>query len=310
MSAAPVDPLKPVDIARAALRNMADRCIPPTPENFTREYRIIAGLPPVEWQSPEMVEMVQAMIDLVSHTASNLATGVNRFHDETKPMLANVESTQEREFASLLRSFTAATLSLHQTVDTARQELTETRQRLAEVTRELERTVELARTDPLTGQWNRRGMDEIITHEIARTRRTKEPFSIAILDVDHFKKVNDDYGHVVGDQALMHLVAIAKSSIRESDVICRYGGEEFVVVLPGANVEGARYVIDRMRVRLENTPLPLNNQTLTIRFSAGVAEVQPGEAPAQLLERADRALHEAKHTGRNRVVAAGASARR
>ena len=116
--------------------------------------------------------------------------------------------------------------------------------------------------------------------------------------------MNDDHGHAVGDKALVHVAFVVKSGIRETDVICRYGGEEFVVVLPGTATPGASFVIDRLRVMMEKTPLVLEKDKVTIRFSAGVAELQPGETLDGLLERADQALYEAKRTGRNRVVVA------
>ena len=121
---------------------------------------------------------------------------------------------------------------------------------------------QLLRTDALTGFGNRRAMTELIHREIARSTRSKEPFSIAMLDIDHFKKINDTYGHNVGDQALIHLAKVAKSSIRETDEICRYGGEEFVVTLPGATAQGAYSVIDRMRGLVERTPLILKPSTI------------------------------------------------
>jgi diguanylate cyclase len=251
--------------------------------------------------------MVQGILDLVTRNAAELATGVSRFQADTGPMLAGVDAIRDREaFASLLQAFKVATLSLHQTVDVSRRELDETRRRLAEVTGELRRSEELARTDPLTGFCNRRAMDEIVTREIARARRSGDPFCVAILDIDHFKEVNDDHGHGAGDQALVHVALVVKSGIRETDVICRHGGEEFVIVLPGASAEGARFVIDRLRLMVEKTPLVLGKGRVTLRFSAGVAEWRPQDRLDGLLERADQALYAAKRAGRNRVVVAGA----
>ena len=308
--------LAPVEIARAALSRMAELGLPPTPENYACQYQAIVGAPPAAapearnaGSSPDPVQMVQGILDLVSHSAAELATGIGQFQSDTGAMLAGIDSMRdEKASAGLLRAFMAATLSLRQTVAASRRELDETRHRLEEVTGELNRTSELARTDPLTGFGNRRAMGEIIARDIARARRTKDPFCSAILDVDHFKKVNDEYGHAVGDKALVHLGFVVKSAIRETDVICRYGGEEFVVVLPGAAAQGARFVIDRLRVMVENSPLVHGKDRLTIRFSAGVAELQPGETVDGLLERADQALYEAKRAGRNRVVVASSEA--
>ena len=308
--------LTPVEIARSALSRIAELGLPPTPDNYACQYRAVAGDAPTSGpeaakaeSSPEAVQMVQGILDLVSQNAADLATGIGRFQSDTGPLLEGINSTHDKGASSdLLRAFTAATLSLRQTVDVSRRELDETRRRLEEVTGELKRTSELAHTDPLTGLGNRRAMGDIVTREIARARRTRDPLCIAILDVDHFKKVNDDHGHAVGDKALAHVALVVKSGIRETDVICRYGGEEFVVVLPGAAAQGALFVIDRLRVMMERSPLVHGKDRLTIRFSAGIAELQPGETLDGLLERSDQALYEAKRTGRNRAVVAATQA--
>jgi len=312
MDIKPTAPLNPVEIARAALMQMAERGLPPTPENYASQYHIASGMGPpgepleVGSLSPAAMQMIQGMLQLVIQSTGELAAGVDRFKADTGPLLANIGAVRDDDsFGRLVQAFTVATLSLHQIVDSSRKELDETRRRLEEVTGELKRSEELARLDPLTGFCNRRAMVEIVAREIAQARRTGKPFSIAILDVDHFKKVNDDHGHAAGDKALMHLAVVAKSGIRETDVICRYGGEEFVVMLPGANADGARFVIDRLRTKMENTPLVLEKATVTIRFSAGITELQSDEPLEALLERADRALYEAKRTGRNRVVVRG-----
>lgn len=128
-----------------------------------------------------------------------------------------------------------------------------------------------------------------------------------MLDLDHFKKVNDEHGHGVGDRALVHLATVAKSGIRETDVVCRYGGEEFVVVFPGAGADGAQFVVDRMRGMFEKTPLIAGALKLQVRFSAGVAELSGADTRDTLLKRADDALYGAKRAGRNRVMVAGAA---
>ena len=297
--------LAPVEIARLALSRMAERGLSPTPENYTSQYRVVAGYAAGQeaeveklLPGPEMVQELQGILDLVSQSTDELSKCVSRFQADTSHMLAGIDAIQEgHAYACLLQAFTVATLSLRQTVDTSRRELHETRRRLDEVTSELKRIEELARTDPLTGLCNRRAMGELVAREIARARRSTVPFCVAILDIDHFKRINDNYGHAAGDKALMHVVFVVKSGLRETDVICRYGGEEFIVVLPGTAVEGARSVIDRLRVMLEKTPLLLERDKVTVRFSAGVAELRAEEGLDGLLERADQALYEAKRVG-------------
>ena len=192
-------------------------------------------------------------------------------------------------------------LALQKNVENSRLELEATRTRLDQVTVELERSRSQARIDPLTGSVNRRGMDEIIEREISRARRTKIPLSLAILDIDHFKHVNDEYGHDIGDQALIHLVSVIKVGLRETDVVCRYGGEEFAVILPGSGVQGALFVVDRLRAMVEKSRLPIPSGELQLCFSAGVAELTDTDVRDKLLKRADTALFAAKRAGRNRV---------
>ena len=304
--------LDSVAIARVALRNLTGQGLAPTPENYAREYGSVAGapvslpqIPAAGSPSPEMILMIDRIVEQVSATATGLATGVDRFEVDTRPLLADLGLIPDKAaFACLLQAFTQSTVSLQHTVCASRDELREIRWQLDQVTSELQRTKEQARTDPLTGLSNRRDLDETIVREIARARRTNEAFAVAILDIDHFKRVNDRYGHAAGDQALVHLAFIARSGVRDTDVICRYGGEEFIILLPGAAAGGAHFVVDRLRMMVEKTPFAHGSEKITIRFSAGVAELQAGEEAAQLLERADQALYEAKRSGRNRVIIA------
>jgi len=309
-------PRKPVDIARVALRKMAELGLPPTPENFAEQYRRAGGLPPVDASGPggglrglEMESMLRGIVDMITQTASGLSGGLDRFGGDVKGMLGKVDQVDSGDgLRALMQALTVSALALQEAVDDSKAELAETQEQLAKVSTELERTHALARTDPLTGFANRRGMDEVLAREVARSRRAGTPLCVAIVDIDHFKKVNDEYGHDVGDRALVHLAQVARSGVRETDIVCRYGGEEFVVVLPGAAAEGAHFVVDRMRALAEKTPLVHEMHKLEIRFSAGVAELAAGEAPDALLKRADRALYSAKQAGRNRVAVAPAAA--
>jgi diguanylate cyclase len=309
MSNVSVKPLSSFEIVRVALRRMADQKLPPTPENYAREYRLAAGLPLLPAEQPETwdggaetIEMVRGIVHVVGEATAGLASGLERFDLDSSRILATVDEIRDpSQLERLLRAIIALGMSLKEVVDLSKKELNETRHQLQLVSAELEKSEALARTDPLTGFCNRRGMNEIVAREIARARRSREPFSIGIIDIDHFKKINDQYGHAIGDAALIHLAAIAKAGLRETDAICRFGGEEFVLVLPCAGAQGAHFVVDRLRRMTENTPLVLENQKVTMRFSAGVAELIPNESADALVQRADAALYQAKRAGRNRV---------
>lgn len=150
------------------------------------------------------------------------------------------------------------------------------------------------RTDPLTGVNNRRGLDDALSGQFAMMNRYDMRFSVAMFDIDHFKKVNDQEGHLYGDRVLQRLARILDESVRETDVVARYGGEEFVVVMPETDIEGAGVFADRLRLKIE-TELPLT-------VSGGVAEALDGDTQDSLLARADIALYQAKTAGRNCVV--------
>ncbi len=149
------------------------------------------------------------------------------------------------------------------------------------------------RTDALTGASNRRALDESLLSLHAMQQRYNHTFTIAIFDIDHFKRINDTHGHVRGDQILQRTAQMLDELARETDVVARYGGEEFVVVMPATGLEGASKFADRARAQVA--------KKLGITISGGVAESKANEKPAELLHRADQALYEAKHNGRNRI---------
>ncbi|MQC16700.1 MAG: GGDEF domain-containing protein [Chloroflexi bacterium] len=178
---------------------------------------------------------------------------------------------------------------------------------LREVSAELDR---LARTDGLTGVANRRALFEMMGIEFRRSRRYERDLSVLMLDLDQFKQVNDRWGHPFGDQALQDIAHLVQGNIRESDILGRYGGEEFVVILPEANAEQAVTVAEKLRRAVEShdfrtVDLPSPGQSpVRITISIGVAStpVAEDQDEVELFSRADRALYEAKRAGRNRVV--------
>ncbi len=163
----------------------------------------------------------------------------------------------------------------------------------------------LAATDGLTGIHNRRAFLDVLRRDIARARRNGSKLSVLLLDVDHFKKVNDTHGHQAGDAVLVAVAKTAVGTVRTADVVARYGGEEFVVLLSGTPREGALVVAERMRVSLQALKIEIGGVLIQITASFGLAELKPEDDPDLVLGRADAALYRAKETGRNRVVADG-----
>jgi diguanylate cyclase (GGDEF)-like protein len=160
-----------------------------------------------------------------------------------------------------------------------------------------------SRHDGLTGLLNRRTMEETLLGQMQRSRRTGEPFTVLMLDLDHFKTINDRHGHAAGDRALKHTAAALKAELREVDAVGRFGGEEFLVLMPGATVETALPVAERLRTALLTNALGVEGATLLLSASIGVAQWrEPAEEPSRLLMRADAALYRAKLRGRDCVV--------
>ena len=168
------------------------------------------------------------------------------------------------------------------------------------VNRLRQRIVELAVRDELTGAYNRRHLMEALTRERARADRLGTPFSVCLIDVDHFKAINDSLGHAAGDAVLKALPAVFCAGLRPIDVLGRFGGEEFLLILPGADLAGARAVAERIRAGVENADLAGLGRR--VRITVGVAELRPAEEPGALLARADAALYAGKSQGRNRVA--------
>ncbi|MEY8204570.1 MAG: diguanylate cyclase [Bermanella sp.] len=159
-----------------------------------------------------------------------------------------------------------------------------------------------ATTDPLTEHFNRRYFFEMAHRELDRSNRLHSPLSFIMLDIDHFKMVNDQHGHLVGDVALVRLAKILRQQLRSVDLCCRYGGEEFVLCLPDTHLEGAKDVAERIRLAILQETIDTNQgQTLSISISLGVADNQEDQSVEGILKRADAALYQAKDGGRNQT---------
>lgn len=161
----------------------------------------------------------------------------------------------------------------------------------------------LAERDALTDVFNRRSFMLLLDKAMSRASRKNGPLAVLMVDLDHFKSINDSWGHKVGDDALRHFVEIATQCLRNDDIIGRIGGEEFAILLPDSNLEGASRTASRLRALIANTPLQHNMQALHITASIGVASALASESAETLLDRADQAMYRAKQNGRNRVEA-------
>lgn len=159
--------------------------------------------------------------------------------------------------------------------------------------------------DTLTGIGNRKAMDLAFSREIKLAQRHKHPLCLLFIDLDNFKKINDNYGHRAGDKLLQHAVTGIQTALRETDQVFRYGGEEFVVLLNNTELNAAKLIAERIRLYIAMTALTVNKQELTATVSIGVSTLGPHDTSDSLLTRTDSALYIAKNSGKNKVICLG-----
>ncbi len=162
----------------------------------------------------------------------------------------------------------------------------------------------MATTDKLTGLYNRQALDMLFKQLLIDQNRNPDDLSLLLLDIDHFKRVNDDYGHLAGDAVLEHLATLLTSRLREADIICRWGGEEFIILLKGCDLETTYNMAEELRLGIMNHPLRFDGISIAITISIGIAKHQPHDTRESLIGRADKAMYKAKANGRNQVVSA------
>ncbi len=170
----------------------------------------------------------------------------------------------------------------------------------------LEQTLDLEESnqrDGLTGLYNRKYFDEQITQEVQSARRNGRPLTLVMIDIDHFKHVNDTLGHPAGDTVLRSISTQMCSTLRASDSLCRYGGEEFALILPQLKIEHADILLERLRSAVENTSIAIDDSTkVSVTVSMGAAPLIEGVTPGQLVNMADEALFSSKRAGRNCIT--------
>lgn len=216
--------------------------------------------------------------------------------DELSDVVARMLSETRRQQQGAERSYREL-IELRSLVDSANQQI-------FRLQRELEETSDLVRHDPLTGLLNRKGLDEALAKEISRARRMGQALCLGLIDVDDFKRINDSCGHLVGDQTLRHLSKVIGDNLRVQDALGRYGGEEFLLILPDTPLDEGVGILTRLQRELTKHFFMAEQRRLLITFSAGVALLGEAEAPESALARADQAMYLAKRAGKNRVFAA------
>lgn len=306
-----------VKTARAALYLIAERGLPPTPQNYANVYCEISGEPleiPPEAEetlsieqkldnSRELVELIRTLVSAVADQTSHLAVDLDQHSQSMQKSIGDLERAEEKtDISNLLEIILGTAHTIQTSVEEAHQEISQSRQMLDKMRAELQETKRQVLLDPLTGARNRFGMEASISQEISRARRTDGKLTIAMLDMDYFKKVNDEYGHDAGDEALVYFARLSRAVLRESDTLYRYGGEEFLVTLPESDLKGAAFMLDRLAKMLDKSPLNYQGNRIRLTFSGGLAALRDGDTSESLLARADLALYQAKQQGRDRMV--------
>jgi diguanylate cyclase len=252
---------------------------------------------------------LRALVESLSSELQALGGQTGRFSDELTRCTEDLEHADSREqMTSVLHQMLTASRSVQTEVADAsarisasRVQADELNSRVRELEGELQRLSEEVSTDALTQVANRRGLAQAFDVESARSQREGRPLAIGLIDIDNFKKLNDSLGHGAGDVALKTLAAQVRAALRPVDHVARFGGEEFVVLLPGSALAAAQEALTRVQRSLSMSLFMHEGREVFVTFSAGVTLWQNGEPLGSSLERADSALYEAKRTGKNRT---------
>lgn len=333
------------DMARKVIDQMEKRHILPSPENYaTWFFHLTASIPPLSNEirqreaehkpfdeaftsylfqqyvmrqqddgqdaQKELVNNTQDMLadalsvitSLISEADSKNANIQERLHDIIEDKEKLDINTLVEALVRMAREMNRSSLAMRNTLEDSRKEVQGLKENLQAVSQEAER-------DFLTGVCNRKSLETRGKRLITTSRQEESPLSLIIADVDHFKQFNDNYGHLVGDEVLKMVAKMLTDSVKGQDVVARFGGEEFVLLLPATPLEGASAVAENIRSLVARKGL-FNRESRenygAVTISAGVAALTPEDKTLdELIERADRALYQAKEAGRNRVIVAG-----
>ena len=260
----------------------------------------------------EATSSLRALLDTFLDKLSLMTDHTGDFHQRISSHSDRIKHSQNAsELTGILQDLLSDTASMqdnlkqsHSELLAAKQDVQSAQSRIGELEKALEAASAKVKEDQLTGAFNRRGLEEHFDREIHRAERSGQPLSVALIDVDNFKQLNDRYGHLTGDDVLKYLVDMMHHSLRTSDIVGRFGGEEFVVILPDTPVNEAVELVQRLQRELTKNFFLANQDKLVVTFSAGVALWHRGEQDCDVIERADRAMYQAKLAGKNRTLSA------
>lgn len=258
----------------------------------------------------EAKDRLKEMAGTFIQSIGELSSMTGEYHDKINTLAGRLQGTDDiGEIGSVIEEIMHETRQMQIHALQSRDSLSEasrmvelSEQRIRELEAQLVQAGEKVREDQLTGTLNRRGLDEAFDREIAIRNRSGRPLAVALLDVDNFKVLNDTYGHQAGDGALIHLTRVIRQTMRPNDSVARFGGEEFLILLPDSTADDAAQAMVRLQRSLTKHFFLHDSEHLLITFSAGVTEHAPDEKQSEVIGRADKALYRAKAAGKNRVI--------
>ena len=321
---------------RLTLAFLGKHGIAPNPVNFTLAYEYLLGRDPILQKAMDQIlepgplqhdvavelyrcfildndnrrieEIRSEMRSLIMETLS----GVNQASQDAEHSASTLAASSERlsqersveELRNIVNDVVKETHHMAQNSNTLKQMLDDTRHEIDSLRTELERTRQQATTDALTGLLNRRGFETALQIACNEASQFRQSLSLLIIDIDHFKNVNDTHGHLAGDKVLRNVGTILSANIKGKDTVGRFGGEEFAVLLPGTTLENGMHVGEILRLNIERSRLngtEAGQIVGQVTVSIGVSEYQFGENSDNFIKRADDALYQSKRAGRNRV---------
>ncbi len=236
------------------------------------------------------------------------AAALGNYRDRVTALAERIRGTEDvSAIISILNQALTETRRLRVREDAlvaAQRKVADAERSIEAMRNELEQVKAMLHQDPLTGTLNRRGIDDAFRQEASRCDRHGGRLSVVLIDIDNFKLLNDTLGHPAGDRALIHIANIVTNTLRPTDRVGRFGGEEFMLLLPDTRLNQSSAVMARIKRELAARPLEENNTRITITFSGGVAQRAEQETLDEIIARADAALYQAKAAGKNRIVLA------
>ncbi len=269
-------------------------------ENWFEKFLLESNLDSLRQSQTDLIEVITALAESTALAEENVADFGHALRHSEKELI-----DPSNPIESIVAHLLVRTKSTQVSMGLMRQQIQESREEIAALRDRLERVTEEALTDPLTGLANRKGLSNAIEAALMSEGMLKSCPCVLMIDIDHFKKINDTYGHLLGDKVIKVVGETLKRQIKGKDTAARYGGEEFCVLLPETELRDAIKVADNIRATIENIKIKRVNDQQEIgkvTISIGVAQYQLKEPIPDLIERADSALYQSKNEGRNRVM--------